>query len=220
MRITRQGKRGQVRDAKKSTERFTQNSDNRKVPPLPFTRVFSFPPNQTTLTMADLMFSLGQTKGKKKSAAKVKETKDKLKDIKITGTVETEIRKDQHTREIKSKETARNQIKENMNVTVTDTVESGIRKDQHTREIKAKETKRNQIKENMNVTVTDTVESGIRKEQHTREIKSKETARNQIKENTNFDMARSLFGGGGGGDYESEEEEAQEEAQEEAEEEE
>jgi hypothetical protein len=166
---------------------------------------------QTTSNMADLMFSLGQTKGKKKTAAKVKQTKDQLKDVKITDTVESAVRKDQHDREIKSKETARNQIKANMNVVVTDTVESGIRKEQHTREIKSKETARNQIKENMNVTVTDTVESGIRKEQHTREIKAKETARNQIKENTNFDMARSLFGGGGGEEEYEEDEEAEEE---------
>ena len=96
------------------------------------------------------MFSLGQTKGKKKTEAKVKATKDKLKDVTITDTVETDIRKDQHIREVKSKETARNQIKENMNVTVTDTVESGIRKDQHNREVKYKETGRNQIKENTN----------------------------------------------------------------------
>ena len=96
------------------------------------------------------MFSLGQTKGKKKTEAKVKATKDKLKDVKITDTVEGDIRKDQHNREIKYKETGRNQIKENMNVTVTDTVESGIRKEQHTREIKYKETGRNQIKQNTN----------------------------------------------------------------------
>ena len=100
--------------------------------------------------MAELMFSLGQTKGIKKTKAKVKQTKDSLKDVKITDTVESDIRKDQHTREIKYKETGRNQIKANMNVTVTDTVESGIRKDQHNREIKYKETGRNQIKENTN----------------------------------------------------------------------
>ncbi|CAB9513255.1 expressed unknown protein [Seminavis robusta] len=100
--------------------------------------------------MADLMFSLGQTKGKKKTAKKVKDTKDSLKDVNITDTVETNIRNDQHNREIQSKETARNQIKENMNVTITDTVEGDIRKDQHTREVKSKETARNQIKENTN----------------------------------------------------------------------
>jgi hypothetical protein len=101
-------------------------------------------------TMADLMFSLGQTKGKKKTEKKVKETKDKLKDVTITETVESVIRGEQHNREIQHKETARNQIKENMNVTVTDTVEGDIRKEHNTREIKHKETARNQIKENTN----------------------------------------------------------------------
>jgi hypothetical protein len=37
----------------------------------------------------------------------------------------------------------------------------------------------------------------IRTEQHQREQKWKATGRDQIKQNTNFDMARSLFGGGG-----------------------
>ncbi|NCP78860.1 MAG: hypothetical protein GW833_06870 [Desulfuromonadales bacterium] len=62
------------------------------------------------------MFSLGQTKGKKKTAAMVKDTKDKLKDVQITETVESGIRKDHHTRDIQHKVTARDQIKKNMDV--------------------------------------------------------------------------------------------------------
>jgi hypothetical protein len=100
--------------------------------------------------MADLMFSLGQTKGNKKESDKVRQTKASLKDVKITDTVESGIRKEHHTREIQSKETARNQIKENMNVTVTDTVESGIRKEQFSREQNWKATGRDQIKQNTN----------------------------------------------------------------------
>lgn len=69
--------------------------------------------------MADLMFSLGQTKGIKKTKAKVKDTKDKLKDVKITETVETNSRKDHHSREIQSKEVVRAQKKINMDVNVT-----------------------------------------------------------------------------------------------------
>ena len=65
------------------------------------------------------MFSLGQSKGIKKSKAKVKETKDKLKDVKISETVESGIRKDQHNREIKYKETGRQQKKDNMDVKST-----------------------------------------------------------------------------------------------------
>ena len=62
------------------------------------------------------MFSLGQTKGNKKTKAKIKDTKDKLKDVKISETVESGIRKDQHNREIKYKETGRQQKKDNMDV--------------------------------------------------------------------------------------------------------
>ena len=69
--------------------------------------------------MADLMFSLGQTKGIKKTKAKVKDTRDKLKDVKITETVETNSRKEHHVRDIHSKEVARDQIKKNMDVNIT-----------------------------------------------------------------------------------------------------
>jgi hypothetical protein len=47
------------------------------------------------------------------------------------------------------------------------------------------------------VNITTTIEKEVRKEQHDREQKWKATGREQIKKNTNFDMARSLFGGGG-----------------------
>jgi hypothetical protein len=47
------------------------------------------------------------------------------------------------------------------------------------------------------VNITDTIEKEVRKEQHQREQTWKKTGRDQIKQNTNFDMARSLFGGGG-----------------------
>lgn len=57
------------------------------------------------------------------------------------------------------------------------------------------------------VNITDTIEKDIRKEQHTREQKWKATGRDQIKQNTNFDMARSLFGGGGPAPARDEEEE-------------
>ena len=62
------------------------------------------------------MFSLGQTKGNKKTKAMVKETKDKLKDVKISDTVESGIRKDQHNGEIAHKKTAVDQKKKNMDV--------------------------------------------------------------------------------------------------------
>jgi hypothetical protein len=71
------------------------------------------------------------------------------------------------------------------------------RKEKANREQKWKEEQRTTRKNLKDVTQGETGEMTIRKEQHTREQKWKETGRNQIKSNTNFDMARSLFGGGG-----------------------
>mmetsp|Transcript_7681 Transcript_7681/g.13526 ORF Transcript_7681/g.13526 Transcript_7681/m.13526 type:complete len:161 (+) Transcript_7681:135-617(+) len=50
-------------------------------------------------TMAELMFGLGQTKKKKETEAKVKQTKTNLKDVTITETVESNVRSDQWGRE-------------------------------------------------------------------------------------------------------------------------
>lgn len=47
------------------------------------------------------------------------------------------------------------------------------------------------------VNITDTIEKEVRKEHHQREQTWKQMGREQMKKNTNFDMARSLFGGGG-----------------------
>jgi len=49
--------------------------------------------------MAELMFGLGQTKKKKETEAKVKQTKTNLKDVTITETVESNVRSDQWGRE-------------------------------------------------------------------------------------------------------------------------
>jgi hypothetical protein len=63
---------------------------------------------------------------------------------------------------------------------------------------KSEENKVRQTKKDLkDVNITDSIEKDIRKEQHDREQKWKATGRDQIKKNTNFDMARSLFGGGG-----------------------
>ena len=69
----------------------------------------------------------------------------------------------------------------------------GQTKQKKKEENKVKETKAN-LKD---VNITDTVEKEIRKDQHNRDQKWKADGRDQIKQNTNFDMARSLFGGGG-----------------------
>lgn len=58
---------------------------------------------------------------------------------------------------------------------------------------KQRETKKN-LKD---VTQEESGLESVRKEQHNRDQNWKETGRQQKKTNTNFDMARSLFGGGG-----------------------
>jgi len=82
-------------------------------------------------------------------------------------------------------------------VTITETVESNVRSDQHDRDQKYKETKRETKKNLKDVTQGETGEMVIRKQQADREKRWKETGRTQIKNNSKFDMARSLFGGGG-----------------------
>ena len=79
----------------------------------------------------------------------------------------------------------------------------GQTKKKKNEENKVRQTK----KELKDVNITDTIEKDIRKEQHDREQKWKATGRDQIKQNTNFDMARSLFGGGGPAQDQGEEDE-------------
>eukprot|EP00536_Pseudo-nitzschia_multiseries_P013924 jgi/Psemu1/261834/estExt_Genewise1Plus.C_6320003 len=112
--------------------------------------------------MAELMFGLGQTKKKKETEAKIKCTKDRLKEV-----------------------------------TITETVESNARYDQHDRDQKYKEAKRQTISNLKDVTQEETGEMVIRKQQADREKQWKKTGRDQVKTNSKFDMARSLFGGGG-----------------------
>jgi hypothetical protein len=82
-----------------------------------------------------------------------------------------------------------------------------------TKKKKTEENKVRQTKKDLkDVNITETIEKDIRKEQHDREKNWKATGRDQIKQNTKFDMARSLFGGGGPApEPESEEEEVVEE---------
>lgn len=80
-----------------------------------------------------------------------------------------------------------------------------------TKKKKTEDSKVRQTKKDLkDVNITDTIEKDIRKEQHDREQKWKATGRDQIKKNTNFDMARSLFGGGGPAPEPDEEEEVEE----------
>jgi hypothetical protein len=71
------------------------------------------------------------------------------------------------------------------------------RKEKATQVQNYKATQRDTKSKLKDVTQEEDGEMVIRKQQHTRDQKWKETGRDQIKKNTNFDMARSLFGGGG-----------------------
>ena len=100
--------------------------------------------------MADMMFALGQSKKKKNEASKVRQTKKELKDVNVTETVETNIRKDQFAQEKDFKATATKTKKELMDVNITDTIEKEIRSEQFDREKKWKQTGRDQVKKNTN----------------------------------------------------------------------
>ncbi|CAJ1945490.1 unnamed protein product [Cylindrotheca closterium] len=65
--------------------------------------------------MAELMFGMGMTKKKKADNAYVKETKDALKNVNITESVEAQVRKEQHKMEKDWKEAGKKQIEENKN---------------------------------------------------------------------------------------------------------
>ena len=84
--------------------------------------------------MAELMFGLGQTKKKKETEAKVRNTRANLKDVTITETVESNVRHDQHGREknYKAKQTATKQNLRDINI--TETVETNVRAEQFGRE--------------------------------------------------------------------------------------
>mmetsp|Transcript_32661 Transcript_32661/g.54716 ORF Transcript_32661/g.54716 Transcript_32661/m.54716 type:complete len:255 (+) Transcript_32661:183-947(+) len=144
-------------------------------------------------TMAELMFGLGQTKKKKETEAKVKQTKTNLKDVTITETVESNVRSDQWGRE-KNEKATRTATRQNLkDVNITETVETNARADQFGRE-KAEKAARTETRKNLkDVLITDTVESGVRKEQHNREKEWTQTGRQQKQNNTNFDMAPALF---------------------------
>ena len=100
--------------------------------------------------MAELMFGLGQTKKKKETEAKVKETKATLRNVNITETVETNELKALAAREKAAKEAQRETKAHLKDVNVTDSVEAQVRKEQHKMEKDWKEKGRNQKAENTN----------------------------------------------------------------------
>eukprot|EP00980_Cylindrotheca_fusiformis_P018020 scaffold5756_cov99-Cylindrotheca_fusiformis.AAC.4 len=99
--------------------------------------------------MAELMFGLGQSKKKKASEMKVKQYKDTLKNVNITDTAESAIRKDQFTRERDEKAT-RTLTKANLREVnmALDTVETEVRKEHYNREKQWKATGKQQKEAN------------------------------------------------------------------------
>ena len=140
--------------------------------------------------MAELMFGLGQTKKKKETEAKVRNTKANLKDVTITETVESNVRSDQHGRE-KNEKAMRTHTKVHLrDVNITETVETNSRAEHHGRN-KDEKNIRAETKTNLrDVNITDTVEGDVRNQQHSRDKQWIETGKQQKKSNTSFDMAR------------------------------
>ena len=136
-------------------------------------------------------------KNKEKEATKAKERKEKsdLKNILITDTAETDIRKEQFGRDKAWKETGRHTKANLKDVNMATAVfETEIRKDQHQREKNWKETGRATKEANRDVLITDTAETDIRKEQHQREVDAKRVAKTTKDSNKDVNMAAAVFG--------------------------
>mmetsp|Transcript_109635 Transcript_109635/g.317023 ORF Transcript_109635/g.317023 Transcript_109635/m.317023 type:complete len:160 (-) Transcript_109635:17-496(-) len=102
--------------------------------------------------MAELMFGLGQTKKKKETEAKVRQTK--AEEWNYKGRVDQDgsflERKEKATQDKSWKAAQRDTRSKLKDVTQGEDGEMAIRKEQHSREKKWKETGRNQIKSNTN----------------------------------------------------------------------
>jgi hypothetical protein len=138
--------------------------------------------------MAELMFGLGQTRKKKESDAKIKSTRDRLKNVTITETVESIVRSGQHDRDQKYKGTQRETKKNLKNVTQEETGEMAIRKQQSDREKRWKQTGRNQVKTNSKFDMARSLFGGgdpviITNRDEERLFGKEESGRNQVKNN-------------------------------------
>jgi hypothetical protein len=102
--------------------------------------------------MAELMFGLGQTKKKKETENKIRQTK--AEEWNYKGRIDQDgmilERKEKAERDQKYKEAQRETKKNLKDVTQGEDGEMKIRKEQHNRDQKWKETGRDQIKENTN----------------------------------------------------------------------
>ena len=134
---------------------------------------------QKTRKMADMMFYMKKNKEKEAIKAKERQEKAALKDVLITDTAESAIRKEQHGRDQQWKETGRHTKSNLKDVNMaTASIETEIRKEQHAREKQWKQTGR-ETKSNLKDVnmATASIETEIRKEQHEREQGWKQTGR-------------------------------------------
>ena len=119
----------------------------------------------------DMMFYMKKNKEKDAVKAKERQQRDELKNVVITDTAETNIRKEQHDREkgwAADKRNTKTNLKD-VNMAVA-TFETDIRKEQHDREKDWKNTSRQTKSDLKDVNMAcAAVESEIRKEQHNRE---------------------------------------------------
>ena len=143
----------------------------------------------------DMMFYMKKNKEKDATKAKERQQRDELKNVVITDTAETSIRKEQFTRDQGWKDEQRNtkaHLKD-VNMAVA-SFEGDVRKEQHTRDKDYKNTQRS-TKDNLkDVLITDTCESDIRKEQHKRDQDWKETGRHTKSDLKDVNMAAAMFG--------------------------
>lgn len=100
--------------------------------------------------MAELMFGLGQTRAKKETEAKVRETKATLKNVTVTETVETNELNALAARDKQWKEAERQTKAQLKDVNVTESVEAQVRKEQFIQEKQWKEAGKQQKEQNTN----------------------------------------------------------------------
>jgi len=145
--------------------------------------------------MADMMFFMKKNKEKEAEKAKERQQKAELKNVLITTTAETEIRKQQFTRDQASKAVSRDTKKnlKDVNMAVA-AFETEIRKEQHQREKEAKEKARKTIKDNADVVITGTAETEIRKQQFDRDQGAKAVSRETKDSLKEVNMAKAVFG--------------------------
>ena len=132
---------------------------------------------QINTVKMDFMFFVNKNKEKEVIKAKEREEKAKLKDVSITETAETNVRKQQWNRELDAKALARDTKANLKDVQISETAETNVRKEQWNRELDAKALARDTKANLKDVQITETAETNVRKEQWNRELDAKALAR-------------------------------------------